>query len=95
MHLPPARDGRNQHYFIPILKRILLRAQKANILVVHIHVDEPAQLAVFNRELGARLASLGGLLCRRRWSLLEQPAETVLVQNRHAQFNRFVVFGAR
>ena len=56
--LVAARDRRNQHNFVPVLKRISIPSQKTNVLVIHVNVDEAPQLAglVFD-------------LCRQRWKI--------------------------
>lgn len=49
--LTTTSDRRNQHNLIPILERIAIAAQKPDVLIVHIHVDELPQLPVFILDL--------------------------------------------
>jgi hypothetical protein len=40
-----AGDRRHQQHFIPILKRVRVPAQEADIFLVHVHIEEAANLA--------------------------------------------------
>src|SRR5665213_2012989 len=42
----PARNRRDQHHLIAILERVRIAAQKTNVLIVHIDIDEPPQLPI-------------------------------------------------
>ena len=50
--LSAARDGRNQHHFVAILKRVGLAAEEADVFVVYVDVDEAAKLALLILDLG-------------------------------------------
>src|SRR5439155_22105619 len=51
-----AGDGRNDANRVAVLRGRVLFRQIANILVVHIHVDEAAQFAVLGEEVLAQVA---------------------------------------
>ena len=50
---PPssARNGRNHQHFIAFLKAVFLIAQKANIFLVDIEIDEAANLSVIAAQM--------------------------------------------
>src|SRR4051812_17123981 len=48
--LTPGDGGKNRH-FIPVLDRGLEPVQEADVLSLHIHVDEPTQIAVLGDPL--------------------------------------------
>ncbi len=49
-----AGNRRDQHYFVAILKGITLAPQKADVLVVHVDVDEAPQLTGLILDLGRK-----------------------------------------
>jgi len=49
-----ARDRRNDQHFVPLLEAVLFISQKANIFLVHIEVDEAANLAVLAAQMLAK-----------------------------------------
>src|SRR5882762_9655234 len=60
-----ARDGRNNANRIAILRgRVLLR-QITNVLIVDVHIDEAAQLAVFGKEMFAEFGEFRGQMTER------------------------------
>jgi hypothetical protein len=50
--LPPASDRRNQHHLVAVLKGVGIAAEEADVLVVDVDIDEPAQLAGLILDLG-------------------------------------------
>ena len=53
-----ARDRRHQQHFIPVLKRILRPAQKADVFLVHINVEEAADLSGLVAQVGLQFRKL-------------------------------------
>ncbi len=54
-----ARDGWNNADRISIFRRCIFLREITNILIVHIHVNEAAQLAVFGKEMFAQRSGDG------------------------------------
>ncbi len=54
-----AGDGRNQHHLVAVLERVGVAAQKADIFVVHVDVDEAPQLAGLVLDLGGERGKVG------------------------------------
>src|SRR5260370_813564 len=56
--LEPSGDGGDDRYRIAFLGGSILFLQIANILVIYVHIDESAQLAVIGVEMAAQVAIL-------------------------------------
>src|SRR5258707_2677586 len=63
--LNAARDGWNNADRISIFRRCIFLREITNILIVHIYVDEAAQLAVFGKEMFAQLPEFRGQMAER------------------------------
>src|SRR5207302_9256357 len=65
LNVTPPRDGRNNTDRISVLRRCVLFREITNVLIVHIHVDEAAQLAVFGEEMFAQFGEFRGQMAKR------------------------------
>src|ERR1700688_3818588 len=57
-----AGDRRNDADRVPIFGRRILLGQVTNVFVVHIHIHEAPQLAIFSEEMFAQITKLHGQL---------------------------------
>src|SRR5437899_663628 len=60
-----AGDGRNNADGVAILRRRVFLREITNVLIVHIDVDETAQLSVFGEEVLAQFAEFRGQMAER------------------------------
>src|SRR5260370_26265493 len=60
-----ACNGRNNANGVAILRGRILFREITNILVVHVHIDEAAQFAVFGKEMFAQFPELRGQMAER------------------------------
>src|SRR6266513_1822995 len=64
LNIPP-RDGRNNTDRVSIFRGRIFFRQVANVLIIHVYVDEAAQLAVFGEEMFAQFGEFRGQMAER------------------------------